>query len=440
MADLSKKMCDLVNDNGIFARDEVTGLCKSCLTDAKYISPKQAKVLWLTHFKDRIRMRVPNADGQTFRLKQLCQADLDLLWENIFERSTFNSRKQMYDAIPQWDGVKRLDTFMKDYFLCDTNPNFFKLFMTCVIGMMDDPSRNVVPYFFDFVSGTKGTGKTSFFKHLVGEQNVCMVKATSRRDDFFVNIYDQNALIACDDECCLVGTSATRSWDKWTYDELKAFITATLDKFSRKFQQPESHPRSFVFVRTSNDVMTVYSPNERRQIIFKIGLPEHTCLHWALSQDYMDQLKAEAKQIYEDNDRHIYNLTDEDWCDIARQNVENFNTETDDYQTVLKFIRQLHASPLQNEKFITKIQDDRGNWVSWRGYNEWRKAHNENPIESRRFAKIIATIAALEPQLISYSANTVRVQDVSTMIHAARLQEKVTANETITAENIDVGL
>ncbi len=427
LVDITSKLLELSASNGLFLRDIITGLCKSCLSDDPdgNISPKLAKILWLTHFKDRIRMRTMSPDGETYKLKTLSTQDLDILWENIYTFSTYNSRKEMYEAIPAWDGVPRISSFMLDYFKCKCNPNFFLLFLTAVVGKMDDPEKNYCPFFFTFAGQEKGTGKSSLSEHLVGRYAV-MLSPTSRKEDFFVNAYDSNALIVVDDESKL--TDRRNNPNAWGIDEFKAFITQKYDKYSRKFMQPEEHARAFVVVRTTNEATTVFSPNERRQIIFNVGLPEHTCLHWDLDQDYMNQLLAEAKDYYVKHNG-IYQITDADWIDIERQNRDNFNYETDDFQTVLNFVTQLYEDPVANEKYIVRVCDDNtGLWASWRGYNQWRKDNKEMAVDARRFNRLMELISTLNPYMLSYSSTMQRLKDTATYIHAGRLRPKDVVN------------
>ena len=421
LADITTKLLEITGPNGLFLRDEVTGLCKSCLSDDPngIINPATARMLWMTHFKDRIRMRVMSPDGESYKLKPLSTSDLDLLWQNIYMFSTYNSRKELYDAIPKWDGVKRIEGFMRDYFYCNANPHFFLLFLTAIIGKMDDPEKNYCPFFFNFIGQEKGTGKSSLSEHLVGKY-AKMLTMTSRPEDFFVNAYDSNALIVIDDESKWTDPKKT---NRWSLDEFKAYVTQKYDKFSRKYQQPEEHARAFIIVRTSNEAVSVFSQNERRQIIFNVGLPEHTCLHWKLSQDYMNQMLAEAKAYYEEHGC-IYQITDEDWEDIEKQNRENFNYESDDFEALLKFVTQLYDHPVENEKYLVKIYGDNGWWVSWRGYNQWRKENKETNIDPRRFNRLMDMIAKTCPYMMSYSSNRQRLDGLSTLVHAGKLLEK----------------
>lgn len=421
LVDITTKLLEIVEKEGLFLRDTVTGLCKSCLTTDQTISPSVAKTLWLTHFKDRIRRKMATTDGESFRLKPLTTAELDLLWDNIYMYATYNSRKELYDAIPEWDGVSRIRNFMRDYFYCDANPNFFLLFLTAIVGMMDDPEKTYCPFFFDFVGDEKGTGKSSLPEHLIGRHAV-MLSMTARPDDFFVNAYDSNAIIVIDDES---KWTDPKSFNSWSYDQFKSYVTQRYDKFSRKYQQPEEHARSFIIVRTSNESTTVFSPNERRQIIFKIGLPERMCLHWKLDQNYMNQMLAEAKAYYVEHG--MYQVTDEDWGDIDKQNMENFNYDTDDYQTLLKFVTYMYEKPNDTDAYTVRVFGDNGRWISWRGYNQWRKDNHETAIASRRFHRLMQIIAQNYPSMISYPSKAMKLQDVNTLIRAAKVKPKDTS-------------
>jgi predicted P-loop ATPase len=249
---------------------------------------------------------------------------------------------------------------------------------------------------------------------------------TSRKEDFFVNAYDANAICYIDDENKL--TDRKNNNNAWGLDELKAFVTQKYDRFSRKFMQPEEHARGFVFVRTTNEATTVFSPNERRQIIFNVRLPEHTCLHWDLSQDYMNQLLAEAKDYYVKHNG-IYQMTNEDWGDIEQQNRENFNYETDDFEALYTFITQLYEAPESNEKYLVRVCDDSGLWASWRGYNKWRKDNKEVSIDPRRFNRLMELLAKLHPQMLSYSSTMQRLDGSATYIHAGKVRSKTTNTE-----------
>lgn len=417
MAELTAVLVKSIRENGWFQRDIITGLMKSSLaTDPnKPISVDEAKNLFFTHFKDRIKYKkfISKTDAKPMKISN---ADLDILWSSIYQHCTYNSRKELYDSIPEWDGIERIKVFMRDFFDCKDNPNFFLLFLTSVIGKIDDPTKNYCPFFFDFVGESKGTGKTSFFFHLLG-RHAQIQAMTSRRDDFFVNCYDGNNIIVIDDECTWVGG---KDFSKLSYDEFKQLITSPVDKFSRKFQQPETHDRAFIIVRTANEVHTVFTSNERRQIVFNIGLPEHTCRHWELGDDYMKQLLAEAKAYYELNG--VYQMKDSDWVEVESQNMRNFNIETDDFDSIKTFAEFLKTAKLEDlDKYTVQIHGDSGYWFTWNTYKKYCDDNKLKHAGSRSFANQLMPLATYYPDLGKYTKEMRRVKDTATYVHAVRL-------------------
>lgn len=679
MAELTAVLVKNIRENNWFQRDIITGLMKSSLaTDPnKPITVEEAKNLFFTHFKDRIKYKkfISRTDAKPVKISN---ADLDILWASVYQHCTYNSRKELYESIPEWDGIERIKTFMLEYFDCKDNPNFFLLFLTSVIGKIDDPAKNYCPFFFDFVGESKGclagdtkinvytqvgtsykqhkvrisrlfdlaqnesdtfivrsfneqtkemgysnakvvysgekqcyllttedemtiecsanhrfytddgwktildlkagdeiyvnakfatnrrdknyrspsadakevcvkyhpvvkyderkkchrvrdykiiweanannmnvkeyidllnnydgrplivvpkgydihhkdgnhnnnyienlelltkaehgrlhgcftkpkqylarkvvvksviktkvkktydlsciasehnfvanefithnTGKTSFFFHLLG-RHAQIQAMTSRRDDFFVNCYDGNNIIVIDDECTWVGG---KDFSKLSYDEFKQLITSPVDKFSRKFQQPETHERAFIIVRTANEVHTVFTSNERRQIVFNIGLPEHTCRHWELGDGYMQQLLAEAKVYYEKHG--VYKMQDEDWTAVEEQNMRNFNIETDDFDSVKTFAEFLKTASMENiQKYTVQIHGDSGYWFTWNTYKKYCDDNKYKHSASRAFANQLVPLATYYPELCKYTKEMRRIKDTATYVHAAKL-------------------
>lgn len=385
VAALLEEVVNLVDRHKLFERDVITGRIRSVpLSDEfeHYIEPQKAEGLFRTFFCDKLY--VYTSSGEDRRLKPLSSENQKILFNQMLECCTYNSREEVYNRIPQWDGVPRIQTFMKDYFMCDTNWHFFLLFLTYLVGKIHCPEATRVEHWFDFVGSAKGTGKTTFFKHLLAgigcERNAYEASMNKRaNDDFWVDCYNANAMIVIDDEC--------RWLQNITYDDMKSIVTAMYDTFSRKNAQPETHARPFVIVRTSNHPKTVYSLNERRQIIFNIGLPEHTCLHWQLDNNYMAQLLAEAKDYYEKHG--VYELTEEEKDEVINENLKNTSTETPEYHTVEKYIEYLEAHKDENKYWI-KIESQPSEnylWTTWTSFMDWA-ADNKVKVDNLKFGNI----------------------------------------------------
>lgn len=395
MADLTKQLVKLSFDNKLIMRDEITGNIYSTLSakENDNLCVNDAYNLFITHLADKIRVksRKANKDGQWIdSLNKLSRVDMRVLFENLLYYCTYNSRKEYYDSIPAWDKEERISTFMLKYFKCTAPSSFFWLFMTSVIGKIKEPGKCYVPYFFDFV-GNKGIGKTLFSKRLLGKYAKEVRMQGSRKDDLLVEIYGSNLVIPIDDENTWVSNDG-KDKNKFTYDEFKSFVTTSVDTFSRKFAQPESHDRSFVLVRTSNSVKQVWSTDERRQIIFESPLKEKECYIWKdnLDDNFFLQMLAEAKEYYEKNG--LYKLDKEDDVAVKKQNLAYYNSETIEFLELLNFIKDMRKPEYSKYK---KEMNKKGIWCDWNSYANWILETNpkKTPMNNRMFWRTIEAIA-----------------------------------------------
>jgi hypothetical protein len=409
IAELTSQLVGLCRQNTLFVRDTVTGLYKSVFARKPLIPEEQAQTIFETHFWDKLAIRTSSYDtdkatGETvrkYKYHDIKPQELKLLWRNVGLYSTFNSRKEFYDAIPQWDGEERIRTFMKKYFNCDTNPNFFLLLMTSLVAKFS-PRNDYCPYFFDIVAEQKGIGKSFLCKRLVDKKYVGFLKMSRNRgmSDFFVDAYDGNNAIVVDDECTWCGSGS----DKISYDELKNLVTVSDDKFSRKGKQPEQHERSFIIIRTSNFVQQVFSTNERRQIIFECHLKEKECRIKDLPDEFFQQMLAEAKQYYIEHNG-IYQLTDDDQIEIKETNLNNYNWETKENYAILDYISAVREDP---DKYGTKLAAQKfanDKWGSHKKYNDWCEEHRKPSLPARSFWRAVSALAELPEHHIAVLSN-----------------------------------
>lgn len=410
IAELTSQLIDLCKNNTLFMRDTVTGLYKSVFARKPLISEDHASTIFETHFWDKLSIKTNSyvtdkATGEVvkgYKYRDIKPAELKLLWKNIGLYSTFNSRKEFYDSIPKWDGEERIKTFMKKYFECDTNPNFFLLLMTSIIAKFS-PRNDYCPYFFDIVAEEKGIGKSYLCKRLIDKKYVGFLKMSRNRgmSDFFVDAYDGNNAIIVDDECTWCGSGP----DKISYDELKNLVTVSDDKFSRKGKQPEEHDRSFIIIRTSNFVQQVFSTNERRQIIFECHLQEKECRIRDLPDSFFEQMLAEAKEYYIRN-HGIYQLTDADQLDVKESNLNNYNWETKENYAILDYIKAVRE---ETDKYGTKLVAQKfanDKWGSHRKYVDWCEEHRKVALPARAFWRAVAALSELPENKIVVLSNT----------------------------------
>lgn len=384
-----------LEENILIQYDIITGLYKVRSKDGDTIySEGRAKSLFTMVVSECIRIR--SGDTPDSRSRRMNKNEIENIWELVRDSNQFDSRRDELYALPEWDGMPRIDVFMKKYFNCDCNPVLFRLFITSVIAKWDNPTTPV-HYFFDFVGEAKGSGKTTLFRHLFGNRALDL-KLSSRKEDLFVAAYDAGALVVLDDECNWIG----KGFDQFSYDEFKSLVTTQRDTFSRKFQQPETHERAFVIVRTSNEPRTVFSADERRQIIFNIGLQANECRHWDMPDSERDQLLAEARDWYIQNGHKPYELSDEEREQTLAANVDNYDTETIEYQGILKFVRLLKSDLEFRQKYQITNAGENVVYVSWGKYAEWCADNRVPCTESRRYNRHIRFIAMKYPKLLTY--------------------------------------
>lgn len=411
VAELSMKVLDICQHNRLFERDIITGLFRSIFSKRPLISAERAEMIFDLHFCDRLAIKTTSyktdkesgEQVRTTNYRSIRPQELKLMWKAVATYSTFNSRKEFYDAIPEWDGTERIKTFMKEYFNCDTNPNFFLLLMTCLVAKFS-PKNDYCPYFFDIVSKSKGIGKSYLCRRLLGGKYCGFLNfAVGRRDDFFVNAYDGNNAIVVDDECTWVST--TKSAGKITTDEMKSLVTNPTDKFSRKFGQPEEHQRSFIIIRTSNDVNQVYSTNERRQIIFECHLPDYECRIKNLPDEFFQQMLAEAKVYYKKH-RGVYQLTDEDKLEVKSANLDNYNWETKENFAILGYVKAVRHEPEKWGGQLVAQKFAKDKWGTYQKYTEWCDANRKPCLQARAFWRSVSALAELPENFITVISDT----------------------------------
>lgn len=399
IAELTEQLVDLCQNNNLFARDTITGLYKTVFARRPLIPEHQAETIFETHFCDKLAIKTSSfatdkATGEivkSTKYRDIRPQELKLLWRNIGLYSTFNSRKEFYDNIPEWDGEERIATFMKKYFECDTNPSFFLLLMTSIVAKFS-PRNDYCPYFFDIVSKSKGIGKSFLCRRLIPSK-YCgfLTMATRSKDDFYVNAYDGNNVLVVDDECTWVGKGV----GKIDMEQFKTLVTNPQDKFSRKFQDPELHDRSFIIVRTCNDVNQVYATNERRQIIFECHLKEQECRikQEDLPDSFFEQMLAEAKAYYVKHG--VYKLTDDDKIEVKETNLNNYNWETPENYIILDYVQAVRDDP---DKWGIKLMAQKFGDRWWGGHKKYCNYCDEKrkqPLQSRAFWRAVSALAEL---------------------------------------------
>lgn len=410
VAELSAKIVDICKVNKLFERDIISGLYRTKFSKKELVSEDRAELIFNLHFCDRLAIKTisykTDKEGmqeKSTSYRSITPLELKYIWKAIGTYSTFNSRIEFFNNIPKWDGEERIGTFMKKYFECDTNPHFFLLLMTCLVSKFS-PRNDYCPYFFDIVAKTKDIGKSYLCMRLAGEQYCGFLTMDCRTmDDFWVNAYDGNYAILCDDEC--TWNDKTKSKIALSTDAMKRMITVKRDKFSRKHKQPEEHERPFIIMRTSNDVNQVYATNERRQIIFECFLKDRECRIKDLPDEFFRQMLAEAKAYYIAHGG-IYQLTDDDKLEIKETNLNNYNWETKENYAILGYIKAVRDEPEKWNTVLCAKKFGADKWGSFQKYIDWCDQNRKPALPSRAFWRAVEALAELPENNITVIAST----------------------------------
>lgn len=251
--------------------------------------------------------------------------------------------KYSYDPVKEWletlewDGVKRLGTWLADFFGADGNAHYlsqvFRKWMVAMVGRVYRPGLK-----FDwmpiFEAQLGGEGKSSFGKILAGEQFFL---------DWLPKLDDKDAALGLQGHW-VVEMAELSSFYRSVLEAVKAFITRTVDKFrpphGRKLIES---PRRCVFFGTTNkDKYLSDDGGLRRFKPVKVRL-----LNFRQLEKDRVQLFAEAVSLFKNN---FTNSLDFDLTGRARE----FELEMHQEKRVED---DSDAMALQFEEFLRKVQN-----------------------------------------------------------------------------------
>lgn len=158
----------------------------------------------------------------------------------------YNPATDYFDeAESEWDGVKRVDTFLPEFLGAPKNEVttlITKLFLTGTVAKAYNPESK-----FDFVLdlvGDQGTGKTTLLKKLGGKWYVDSIENFKDKDEYSKML---RALIVNDDEMKATNVSSSQS--------LKKFVTLTELEFRKPYERHSvRYQKHFTLARTTNEI------------------------------------------------------------------------------------------------------------------------------------------------------------------------------------------
>lgn len=275
--------------------------------------------------------------------------DFDASANMVSTAITVTALAQQYDPLKEyfdglhWDGKDRLNNVMHDFLGAEKTPEnqlAYNHWMQEAVAKVYDKSVKADEV-LDLVGG-QGVGKTSFFNNIAPLEMYTQGFNTFTNKDDLARV--KGVLIANDDEM----TASARS----SFEEIKSFITNNKVEYRAPYGHfSKVYHHSFVLCRTSNEVQHLSDKSgDRRFMSIQCGVvPKKYDVNdkKQFSKEYIDQLWAQAKYIYEKNHGSI-KLTQEQY-DLLKQGRRQFLKTTDMEDVVLDLIND----ELSNTNFVS---------------------------------------------------------------------------------------
>ncbi len=193
------------------------------------------------------------------------------------------------EGLPAWDGVNRLDSWLKDNFEAEGDEDYlaqvFRKWMIAMVMRVYQPGAK-----FDWMpifEGAQGVGKSSFGRLLVGEKYFL---------DWLPNLHDKESALSLQGMWG-VEMGELSQFRKNELETIKSFLTRTIDKVRPPYgRRMIESPRRCVFFGTTNrDTYLVDETGNRRFKPVIVG-----SLNFKAIRKDRKQLFAEARALYQE--------------------------------------------------------------------------------------------------------------------------------------------
>lgn len=228
------------------------------------------------------------------------------------ERS-FHPVKEYLEALPEWDGVKRVEELPIKYLGaedCSYTKAIMRKTLVAAVARVYEPGIK-----FDAVlilAGPQGCGKSMIFHKLGGKffsDSLCLQDTRDKSGPEKLQGYWI---------CEIAELSGIR---KMELETIKAFITRQDDKYRVAYGiNVESHPRQCIIVGTTNSQNFLRDVSGNRRY-FVLTVTGESDLHpWNINDDEIDQIWAEALHLYNEGEELVLDGADAE--EAIRRQIE----------------------------------------------------------------------------------------------------------------------
>ena len=217
----------------------------------------------------------------------------------VTDDRSYHPIKEYFDTLPKWDGVKRIETMLVDYFGADDNEYVRAV---CKKAMCAAIKRVRVPGIkFDYIvvlNGPQGIGKSTFISKLGGEWY-----------SDSLNLSDMNDKTAAEklQGYWILEIGELAGMKKADIDKVKAFISRQDDKYRASFgRRVTPHPRQCIFFGTTNSENGYLRDVTGNRRFWTVKTPGNGAKKpWELDKEEVAQMWAEA-MVYVDQGERLY--------------------------------------------------------------------------------------------------------------------------------------
>lgn len=215
----------------------------------------------------------------------------------VASERAYHPVKEYLDALPEWDGVKRIDTLLTDYLGAEDSAYtraVIRKTLAAAVARIYQPGTK-----FDSVlilNGPQGIGKSTLFARLAGTWFSDSLTLTDMRDKSGPEKLQGYWILELGE---LAGMKKT------DVETVKSFLSRVDDKYRASYGlNVESHPRQCVIVGSTNTesgFLRDITGNRRFWPVRVNG--ESVKKPWQISGEDVLQIWAEAKAVYESGER-----------------------------------------------------------------------------------------------------------------------------------------
>ena len=277
--------------------------------------------------------------------------DYPKAFEALAQEQRYHPIKQYLDSLPEWDGVKRVDTLLHDYLNADDNAYTHEVMRkTLCAAYMRIYHAGIKYDTMPVLNGPQGIGKSTLLAKLGGEWFNDNVSLLGVRDKTAVEGLQQGWII----ELSEVDGGLRRS----DMEGVKAFLSRTDDRYRPAYGRTlESHPRQCVFFGTANaesGYLSDMTGNRRfLNVPCRAGAEKHP---WDLTDDDIKQIWSEVRQYVQDGEDLLLSSEAQE----TAKKEQDMALETDEKEGIVVEFAKSNVP----HNWDGMSMDDRHNWLA----------------------------------------------------------------------------